>query len=82
MKQPQIGKLIRDLRIKIGLTQEQFAAELGVVYPTVNRWENGHVNPSPMAMKLIQLKLKELGDEGQNLLDKHFAQDLEDSRSD
>ncbi|HEY9666664.1 MAG TPA: helix-turn-helix transcriptional regulator [Coleofasciculaceae cyanobacterium] len=60
MQQPEIGQLIRELRQLTGLTQEQFAAEIGVTYPTVNRWENGHTTPSPMAMKLIEQKLKEM----------------------
>lgn len=54
MNQPEIGKLIRELRLKTGLTQEQFAAELGVTCPTVNRWENNRATPSPMALKLIE----------------------------
>lgn len=70
-QQPEIGKLIRELRHLLGLTQEQFAAELGVVYPTVNRWENGHSTPSPMAIKLIELKLYEIGDRGRELLSKY-----------
>ncbi|MEW6498639.1 MAG: helix-turn-helix transcriptional regulator [Cyanobacteriota bacterium] len=70
-QQPEIGKLIRELRQLLELTQEQFAAELGVVYPTVNRWENGHSTPSPMAMKLIELKLHEMGDRGRELLSKY-----------
>lgn len=37
INQPQIGKLIRQLRLKTGLTQEQFAVRLGVTYPTINR---------------------------------------------
>ena len=54
MNQPEIGKFIREFRLKTGLTQEQFAAELGVTSPTVNRWENNHTKPSPMALKLIE----------------------------
>ncbi|MBE9037201.1 helix-turn-helix domain-containing protein [aff. Roholtiella sp. LEGE 12411] len=42
INQPEVGKLIRELRICTALTQEQFAATLGVTYPTANRWENGH----------------------------------------
>ncbi|MGL5794774.1 MAG: helix-turn-helix domain-containing protein [Xenococcaceae cyanobacterium] len=71
MKQPQVGRLIRELRLQMRLTQEQFAAFLGVVYPTVNRWENGHAQPSPMAIKLIKAKLEEMGDRGQELLAKY-----------
>jgi transcriptional regulator with XRE-family HTH domain len=53
MNQPMIGKLIREHRKHLGLTQKQLAAELGVVYLTINRWENGHVTPSPMASFLL-----------------------------
>ena len=70
--QPQIGKLIRALRLELGLTQEQFAAQLGVVYPTVNRWENGHAQPSPMALRLIEQQLIDLGEPGQELLKKFW----------
>jgi len=44
------------------LTQEQFAAQLGVTYPTINRWENGRSKPSPLALKQIEGMLQELGD--------------------
>ncbi len=54
IKQPKIGQLIREIRLARGLTQEQFAASLGVAYPTVNRWENGHVQPSPLARQKIE----------------------------
>ncbi len=54
ISQPEIGKLIRNLRLKAGLTQEQFAAQLGVAYITVNRWENGHSQPSSLALKQIK----------------------------
>ena len=74
INQPEIGKLIRELRIEIGLTQEQFAALLGVVYPTVNRWENGHAQPSPLAMKLIEQKLEEIGECGCELLTKYISE--------
>ncbi len=57
INQPEIGKLIRSLRIKAKLTQEQFAAQLGVAYITVNRWENGHVQPSSLALKQIEKTL-------------------------
>ena len=73
--QPQIGKLIRDLRHQLELTQEQFAAELGVVFPTVNRWENGHAQPSPMALKLIEFKLRELGNNGSTLRQAYFFEE-------
>jgi putative transcriptional regulator len=39
-KQAEVGQLIREVRLLTGLTQEQFAAAVGVTYPTVNHWEN------------------------------------------
>ncbi len=62
MSQPLIGKLIREYRKLMGLTQKQLAAELGVAYLTINRWENGHATPSSMAMKLLEQKLNEMAE--------------------
>jgi len=49
-----IAELVRELRRRLGLTQAEFAAKLGVTFPTVNRWENRRAKPSRMAMKLIE----------------------------
>jgi len=49
-----IAELVRELRRRLGLTQEEFAARLGVTFPTVNRWENRRAKPSRMAIKLIE----------------------------
>lgn len=69
---PEISDLIRELRSRLGLTQEQLAARLGVTFPTVNRWENGRSKPSPIALKLIRDAVKQLGESGQDLLSKYF----------
>ena len=45
-----LAEIVKDLRTKLGLTQEQFAARIGVTWSTVNRWENGRGRPSPLAM--------------------------------
>ena len=50
----QLAKMIRDLRAKLGLTQEQFAAKVGVTFSTVNRWENDRGKLSPLAMRRIE----------------------------
>lgn len=68
MSQPEIGELIRELRLLTGMTQEQFAASLGVTYSTVNRWENRHAQPSPLAMEKIASQLQRLGDREKDLL--------------
>ncbi len=64
IKQPGIGGLIREFRLLTGLTQEQFGTYLGVIYATINRWENWCSTRSPIAMKLIQQKLNEMGEQG------------------
>jgi putative transcriptional regulator len=76
MKQPEVGRLIRSLRHELNLTQQQLSVELGVVTPTVNRWENGHSQPSPMALKLIEAKLTELGERGNELLENYLAESV------
>jgi transcriptional regulator with XRE-family HTH domain len=49
-----ISKIIRERRIALGLTQEQFAVKIGVTYSTVNRWENKKAKPSPLALLRIE----------------------------
>ena len=75
MNQPQVGRLIRELRQELRLTQEQFAAVLGVVFPTVNRWENGHSQPSPLALKQVEGMLLDLGERGQKIKERHFSEE-------
>jgi putative transcriptional regulator len=73
VKQPEIGGLIREFRLLTGLTQEQFGAYLGVTYATINRWENGRSQPSPMAIDKIEEKLGEWGEQGKTLLQKYLV---------
>jgi len=68
MNQPQVGKLLRELRLEMGLTQEQFAAELGVTCSSSNRWENGRSKPSPLAMQKIEELLRLRGFSSQEIL--------------
>jgi putative transcriptional regulator len=67
--QADIPRLVRELRNRTGLTQEKFAAKLGVTFPTINRWENGRAKPSPLAMKQIENLLRDLREKGSDLLD-------------
>lgn len=41
--------LLKGIREYSGLSQSEMAAELGVTFATINRWENGHVVPNKMA---------------------------------
>ena len=71
INQPQIGKLIREIRLETRLTQEQFAAEVGVTYSSMNRWENGRSKPSLLAMQKIEGMLLLQGDRAQGFLFKY-----------
>jgi len=54
MSEDNVGKSIRDLRIRLGMTQEEFAHAVSVTFSTVNRWENGHAKPSKLARRSIE----------------------------
>lgn len=72
MDQPQVGKLVVELRVLMGLTQEQFAAELGVTLSSISRWERGISKLSPLAMQKVEEMLHKLGDRGEELLAKYL----------
>src|SRR4051795_4785311 len=44
---------VRQVREKLGLTQAALAERLGVSFVTVNRWENGKVEPSGLALQRL-----------------------------
>lgn len=59
--------LIRSVRSKLDLTQEQLAERLGVSFTTVNRWEGGSSLPQKAAQQTILAVAREAGldpDEG------------------
>lgn len=45
---------IKLLRLKLGMSQQEFAVKLGATIPCIYRWESG-LPPSKMAMKLLHL---------------------------
>ncbi len=56
MKQVDYPNAIRKLRAKLNISQQELADLLGVSFPSVNRWENGHYEPTLIA----KVKLEEL----------------------
>jgi putative transcriptional regulator len=74
-RQVDISRLIRELRERTGLTQEKFAAKLGVTFPTINRWENSRARPSPLAMQKIEELLRSMGGRGIDLLVEIFGEE-------
>ena len=51
---------IRALRIKLALTQKKFADRIGVSLNSLNKWENGHVTPSYLAMDSLEQVAKSI----------------------
>lgn len=66
--------LIREVRGRLGLTQEKFAARLGVTLPTINRWENGRTKPSPLAIRTLRDLVASMGAEDKDLMDRFFPE--------
>ena len=48
-----VGERLRDLRRRLGLSQEQLARRLGVSFATVNRWESGRTQISAKSLAAL-----------------------------
>lgn len=53
MDSRDIPEVLKQLRAKLGLTQEELAARLDVAFTTLNRWENGRTTPRGKAKQAI-----------------------------
>lgn len=53
MDQEKIGKFIKSLREKEGISQQKFAQKYGVTYQAVSKWENGKSIPDISILKKI-----------------------------
>lgn len=59
MNARSLGQVILKARSELGWTQEQLARELGVVFSTVNRWENGKGEPGGDVLRHLAALLRE-----------------------
>ncbi|HEY9799746.1 MAG TPA: helix-turn-helix transcriptional regulator [Leptolyngbyaceae cyanobacterium] len=55
------GKLIKALRLYMGLTQAEFAERLGVYQQTVSQWENNAYQPTLATSKYLTLVAVQAG---------------------
>src|SRR5580704_13650378 len=60
-----VGERLRELRRRLGLSQEQLARRLGVSFATVNRWESGRTQISAKSLAaLAELEASAANDDG------------------
>lgn len=60
MNRKEIPNMVKTIRHRLGLTQEQLAQKIGVSFSTANEWENNKRKPSPLAIKQLELLIKEI----------------------
>lgn len=48
------SEIIKEIRSRLNLSQNEFAEKLGVSFATVNRWEKGRCKPSQIAVNAIK----------------------------
>lgn len=54
---------VRDLRRRLGVTQDQLARRLGVRQQTVSEWETGLYSPRGASVTLLRMVSEEAGPE-------------------
>jgi len=67
------GDRLRDLRTRLGLSQEGLARLLGVAFATINRWENEKGASGPRGAVLVFLQALEEGLRRDRQLPTHLA---------
>ena len=76
----RLAPVIRDLRNRLNLTQEEFAHALGITVSTVNRWEKGHSAPSKLARASLARFAGRRGVAMESLLDDSSEGEMMSSR--
>ena len=56
---------IKELRAKMGISQEKMAGRLGVSLGSIRGWEYGNHTPSPMAQERIDKLTREEGEKNE-----------------
>lgn len=73
-KAKPIGDLIREIRVRLDITQAQLATLLKVSIPSITRWESGRTQPDTRALHLIEEFLRRQGPEVVDLLARSFGE--------
>lgn len=56
----ELKRKLKEVRERLGLSQSQMAAKLGVPKRTLQSWENDQRTPSALALEALEAKLKSL----------------------
>lgn len=72
------AQVVRSVRKRLGLTQQELAGRLGVALPTVSRSESERHTPSRLALDKIETSLHEMGEQGEALLKEYFNKAAQD----
>lgn len=58
-----VAQFLRSIRKHLKLSQEKFAARLGITFPTISRWENGRAKPSPLGWEQVRKLVEKINQE-------------------
>jgi len=50
----EFSAVVKSVRTRLKMSQEELARELGVSFATVNRWENSRTKPSQLAQRQFE----------------------------
>lgn len=64
IERQNLQKTIKEVRIQLGLSQEELAHALGVSFASINRWENGKASPSKLARVQFDTFCKKMKTQG------------------
>jgi type I restriction enzyme M protein len=68
-----LSAFLRELRERLGLSQEGLASALGLSFPTVSRWERGRARPDSAAFQILAQFVVNLGPEYEDLRGRFIA---------
>lgn len=74
MNKKQLPKLLKMLRNRLSLSQNELAKALKVSYPTINRWENEKTFPEPLALHAIEQFVVSQGNECADIIADFFPE--------
>lgn len=74
-KKSDYRELVKEVRRQLGVSQEDLARELGLSFATINRWENGQVQPSRLARNHLRAFCERLEHEGRIKLENDWSKE-------